>query len=130
MDEWNLLKQKMIVKNIKAGGLNNFYNLLSQDSIQEELKKDLPKHRDRLYNPLQTLSMFLTQAIDEDSSCQNIVNSNAINATKNVSITTGGYCKARKRLPLSVVINLSKHIASNSAKKYLTNGNLKAEMYI
>ncbi len=61
--------------------------------------------------------MFLTQAMNEDSSCQNVVNSKAINTTKNVSITTGGYCKARKRLPLSMVINLTKHIADKSAKK-------------
>mgnify|MGYP001774149355 CR=1 FL=1 len=110
------LQQQKIVKNIKDRGTNNFYNLLSQDSIQKELKEDLPKHRNRLYNPLQTLSMFLTQAIDEDSSCQNIVNLNAINTNKELSITTGGYCKARKRLPLNMIINLTKHIAKTSSK--------------
>lgn len=66
---------------------------------------------------MQTLSMFLTQAIDKDSSCQNIVNSKAINTTKNVAITTGRYCKARKRLPLNVVINLTKYISKKSAKQ-------------
>lgn len=109
------LQQQKVVKNIKDEGVASFYNLLSQGSIQNELKKDLPKYRDRVYNPIQTLSMFLTQAINEDSSCQNIVNSEAINDTKNISIATGGYCKARKRLPLNVVINLSKYISNKSA---------------
>lgn len=111
------LQQQKIVKNIKDGGIDSFYNLLSQESIQKELKKDLPKYRDRLYNPMQTLSMFLTQVTNEDSSCQNVVNSKAIITTQDVSITTGGYCKARKRLPLSVVMNLAKHIADKSAKE-------------
>ena len=61
-------QQKRVAKKIKIEGINGFHNLLTQDSIQKTIKQDLPNYRDRLYNPLQTLSMFLTQALDEDSS--------------------------------------------------------------
>ena len=121
------LQQNKIVKNIKKGGVNNFYSLLTRDSIQKELKKDLPQYRNRIYNPIQTLSMFLTQALREDSSCQNIVNSNAINTDKDLSVTTGGYCKARQRLPLEMVINLTKHIAKASAKKVSSKWKFRGE---
>lgn len=110
-------QQNKIVKNIKKSGVNNFYSLLTRDTIQKELKKDLPQYRNRIYNPIQTLSMFLTQALREDSSCQNIVNSNSINTDKDLSVTTGGYCKTRQRLPLEMVINLTKYIAKTSSKK-------------
>jgi len=110
-------QQKKIVENLKNGRFHNFYNLLLDKSIQEEMQNNLPKYRDRLYNPIETLSMFLTQALEEDSSCQSIVNSKVINTDKNCSATTGGYCRARKRLPLEMIINLTKHIAAKSKKK-------------
>lgn len=110
-------QQNRIIKKIKIEGTNGFHNLLSQDSIQKRVQQDIPKHRDRLYNPLQTLSMFLTQALDEDSSCQNIVNAVALNRDKNISITTGGYCRARQRLHVNMIKNLTQQISKDSLAK-------------
>jgi len=110
-------QQKKIVKNLKSGEFYNFHNLLLEKSIKNKIHNNLPEYRDRLYNPIETLSMFLTQALQEDSSCQSIVNSKAINTNKRCSTTTGGYCRARKRLPLDMVKNLTKHVASISKKK-------------
>ncbi len=110
-------QQNRIVKKIKTEGTNGFYSLLAQDSIQNTIKQDLPNYRDRLYNPLKTLSMFLTQALDEDSSCQNIVNKEALRTDKNISITTGGYCKARQRLHVDMIKNLTRQISKDSFVK-------------
>ena len=110
-------QQNRITKKVKIEGINGFYSLLSQDSIQNILKQDLPNYRDRLYNPLKTLSMFLTQALDEDSSCQNIVNKEALKTDKNISITTGGYCKARQRLHVDMIKNLTRQISKDSFVK-------------
>ena len=68
-----------------------------------ELKMLLPKHRDRLFTPEKTLSMFMAQALDADHSCQKAVNLAAINRLEEgltpCSTATGAYCRARKRLP-------------------------------
>ena len=61
--------------------------------------------------------MFLTQALNEDSSCQNIVNTVALNTNKNISITTGGYCRARQRLHVKMIKNLTKQTSEDSLEK-------------
>ena len=54
--------------------------------------------------------MFLSQALNEDRSCQKIVNDVAvkrvIGGLPRVSTTTGGYCRARQRLPTSMLSEL------------------------
>jgi hypothetical protein len=110
-------QQNKTVKNLKVEGIDGFYNLLIQNSIQKTMQQDLPKHRDRLYNPLQTLSMFLTQALDEDSSCQNVVNKIALNTNKDISITTGGYCRARQRLHVQRIKKFTQQISKDSLEK-------------
>ena len=66
-----------------------------------------PEHREKLYPPTETLSMFLAQAMNADRSCQNIVNQVAVNKIAGGlapgSTSTGAYCRARKRLPVSLI---------------------------
>lgn len=38
----------------------------------------LPEHRERLFPPTETLSMFMAQALKPDRSCQGIVNEIAV----------------------------------------------------
>jgi hypothetical protein len=52
----------------------SFFNLLSSDTQLDKVEALLPAHRERLYPPTETLSMFLTQAMSADRSCQNIAN--------------------------------------------------------
>ncbi len=49
------------------------FNWLTDDLLLNEVEKCLPEHRERLYPPTETLSMFLAQAMSEDRSCQNVV---------------------------------------------------------
>ena len=81
------------------------------------MKQNLPNYRDRLYSPMQTLSMFLAQALDEDSSCQNIVNKEALKIAKKISVTTGGYCRARQRLHVKMIKNITKQTSKNCLVK-------------
>ena len=59
--------------------------------------------RDRIYNPMITVWMFVTQVISADKSCQKAVTRlNAWRVAKGlpkVSSETTSYCKARSRLP-------------------------------
>ena len=88
----------------------SFFNLLTSPQLFSAVEKSLPEYRERKYPPTETLSMFLSQAMSADRSCQNIVNEVAvqrlINGLPLHSTYTGSYCKARQRLPVSLVSEL------------------------
>lgn len=93
----------------------SFFNLLTSDTLLDRVEELLPAgHRERLYPPTETLSMFLAQAMSADRSCQNIVNQTALQRLAGGlsagSTHTGGYCLARKRLPLDMVSTLTRHL--------------------
>src|SRR5690606_25544077 len=95
----------------------SFFNLLTSDKLLSSVEALLPSHfRERLYPPTDVLSMFLAQAMTADRSCQNIVNQTAIQRIAGrlspISTPTGGYCRARKRLPLHMVACLTRPVAS------------------
>jgi hypothetical protein len=91
-----------------------FFNVLTSDALLSQVEAHLPEHRERLFPPTETLSMFLAQAMSADRSCQYIVNQAAIHRITGglsaPSTHTGGYCRARQRLPLNMVSNLSLHL--------------------
>jgi hypothetical protein len=92
----------------------SFFNLLTSDALLDKVEKLLPEHRERLYPPTETLSMFLGQAMSADRSCQNIVNQAAVHRYTGGltagSTYTGGYCRARQRLPMAMVSQLTQQL--------------------
>lgn len=91
-----------------------YFNLLTSHALLDKVETFLPEHRERLYPPTETLSMFLAQAMSTDRSCQNIVNQAAIQrligGLSAGSTHTGGYCRARRRIPLEMVDGLTRYI--------------------
>lgn len=91
----------------------DFFNLLTHPELLQITEDLQPEHRERLYPPTLTLSMFLGQSLHADRSCQNAVNGWAIQRTVEGldvhSVRTGAYCRARKRLPLAMVSGLARH---------------------
>ncbi|MGH8165595.1 MAG: IS4 family transposase [Woeseiaceae bacterium] len=89
-----------------------FFNVLTEPELFETLESLLPEHRERLFPPTETLSMFLAQALNADRSCQRAVNESAVKrllgGLPHCSTHTGGYCRARLRLPLSMVAALTR----------------------
>jgi hypothetical protein len=90
----------------------DFFNLLSGPELLETAEAHLPEHRERLYPPTVTLSMFMRQVLNEDGSCQKAVNGWAAQRVAEGlsahSVRTGAYCKARQRLPLAMVTALAR----------------------
>ncbi len=84
-----------------------FFNLLTSPELLEQVESLLPEHRERLFTPTETLSMFLAQALSADRSCQKAVNDSAIRRVTGglsaCSTHTGAYCRARQRLPVEMV---------------------------
>lgn len=109
-NKFNRVQQQDIKNHVRNSDLNIFFNVLNTPDLLSILEETQPSHRKRIYPPIATLSMYLTQTLQFDSSCQNIVNVAAINrmnAGLSIgSILTGGYCRARQRLPIKMVSSL------------------------
>ena len=87
-----------------------FFNLLTSPDLIDQVESLLPEHQERLFPPTETLSMFLSQALSTDRSCQRAVNEAAvkhcIGGLNRISTHTGAYCRARLRLPLTMLSSL------------------------
>jgi hypothetical protein len=87
------------------------FNLLTGPQLFDRVEELLPEHRERLFPPTETLSMFLAQSLSADGSCQQVVNDamvkRVISGLKPGKTNTGAYCKARARLPLTMVSALA-----------------------
>ena len=105
-------QQKVFTKQVQTTDSYRFFNLLTTPKLLSIVEDQLPEHRERLYPPTATLVLFLSQAMQSDSSCQHAVNRHAIERSftglSPCSIKTGGYCKARQRLPVEMVATLVK----------------------
>ncbi len=61
-------------KHARNTDCNNIFNLLTSPELYDRIETLLPAHRERLYPPTETLSMFVAQVLSQDRSCQHIVN--------------------------------------------------------
>jgi hypothetical protein len=91
----------------------SFFNLLTGPELFEKVESLLPKHRERLFPPTETLSIFLAQALNADRSCQKAVDEAAVRRVVAglgaCSTHTGAYCRARARLPVEMVCTLARY---------------------
>ncbi len=116
-----LSQQHRVQRYAAASDAFGFFNLLTSPDLLDTLESALSDHRERLFPPTETLSMFLAQALKPDRSCQNIVNDSAVkrltSGLPQCSTKTGGYCKARQRLPLEMVSGMVRHTGHLIAAK-------------
>jgi hypothetical protein len=106
-------QQRCVQRRANQSNAYTFFNLLTSPALLDRVESLLPEHRERLFPPTETLSMFLSQALSADRSCQRAVNDAAvkrlIGGLPVCSTHTGGYCRARARLPLSMPAALARH---------------------
>ncbi len=106
-------QQQRIRRRARRSSGVDFFNLLTGPELLDITESLLPEHRERLYPPTVTLSLFLKQVLDQDGSCQQAVNSWAAQRIAEGlsprSVRTGGYCRARQRLPLPMISTLARH---------------------
>jgi len=104
-------QQRRIAKQVQHVNANHFFNLLTSPQLLETVEAQLPDHRERQYPPTVTLSMFLSQTMSADGSCQNAVNETNMTRLRSglptYGVHTGGYCLARQRLPQELVSALT-----------------------
>lgn len=96
-----------------------FFDLLTGPELLDQVESLLPAHRERLFPPTETLSMFLAQALSADRSCQQVVNKVAVKRLMSglppCSTNTGAFCAARQRLPQELVSALVRHTGQMGA---------------
>ena len=100
-----------------------FFNVLTSPALLDMTESVLPEHRERLYPPTVALSMFMRQVLEADGSCQKAVNGwaaqRAADGLSPCSVRTGGYCRARQRLPLEMVSALTRETGRLLSEKAL-----------
>ena len=104
--------RKRIGRRVREIEAVDFFNVLTGPELLEKTEAYLPEHRERLYPPTVTLSLFMMQALNEDGSCQKAVNGwaarRAAEGLSANSVRTGAYCKARQRLPVEMAMALTR----------------------
>ena len=113
-------QQKRVRTHAANSDAYTFFNLLTAPEFLDQVESLLPEHRERLFPPTETLSMFLAQALAADRSCQNAVNDSAIKrlmgGLPGCSTHTGAYCRARQRLPVEMVSTLARYTGQLMAR--------------
>jgi hypothetical protein len=94
---------------------------LSSDCIRQAYLTAGRHFRQRLFSPAVTVWMFLIQMLDPDHSCRKAVARllaylSAL-GLRPCSADNGGYCKARKRLPESVLRDLTRSTGQSLAEQ-------------
>jgi len=121
----NVLHQRRssIGQRSRATHAVEFFNVLTSPELLETTEALLPEHRERLYPPTVVLSMFMRQVLEADGSCQKAVNGwaaqRAADGLSPCSVRTGGYCRARQRLPLQMVSTLTRETGRLLSQKAL-----------
>ena len=104
--------RERVGRHIGQTGAVDFFNILTSPELLQMSEAHLPEHRERLYPPTLALSMFMKQSLEVDRSCQRAVNGwaaqRAAEGLSVQSIRTGAYCRARGRLPLEMIVALTR----------------------
>jgi len=103
-------QQRRIRRHVQNSDAHTFFNLLTRPEMLGEVESLLPPYRERMFPPTETLSMFLTQTLSADRSCQKAVNDTAVKRVARglprCRTHTGAYCRARQRLPMEMISTL------------------------
>lgn len=111
--KWHLAAQ---VRRLRARFAQSVGAVLSDvlpvQSLMRWIRDESDSYRHRIYDPLQTLTLFIEQVLSTDHSCQDAV-ARGLSGRISVgqapcSLNTAGYSKARSRLPLGLIERLGR----------------------
>ena len=98
------------VKSLHESDVLPFHEILDVEMVNGALKAEGVTFKDRIFTPIVTLCLFLSQVVDPDHSCRaavaRLIVWLTINGRKPCSPETNSYCDARQRLPLGVIVSL------------------------
>lgn len=114
-------KARRVREQLAENPASMFDVALSKHEVDETCTFLLHAWRDRLFTPMVTLWTFLVQVLTVGASCNAAVMKvlSFLSVTKGLVASHDGsaYCRARKRLPLELLVHLTKMIAQRLAAK-------------
>jgi Transposase DDE domain len=103
------------VNSLRESDVLRFHEILDAQMVDAALTTEGVTFSERVYTPIVTLCLFLSQVLDPDHSRRaavaRLITWLAINGRKPCAPATGSYCLARQRLPLEVVVRLVRQTA-------------------
>jgi Transposase DDE domain len=91
---------------------DGFKALMNHSCVKSILEQSMPDHRERIFTPTFTLHVFNNQVMSANKSCRGALIESlpefVIRTGTAFSTNTGAYCKARRRLPESLITDLAK----------------------
>lgn len=103
------------VNSLRESDILPFHEILDVEMVNAALAEENVTFSERIFTPLVTLSVFLSQVLDPDHSCRaavaRLIVWLSLNGHKACSPDTGTYCDARQRLPLGVIVRLVRQTA-------------------
>jgi hypothetical protein len=103
------------VKSLREADVLPFHDVLDARMVNAALAEERVTFSERIYTPLVTLGLFLSQVLDPDHSCRaavaRLIVWLSIRGRKPCAADTGSYCDARQRLPVGVVTRLVRQTA-------------------
>jgi len=106
---------KTIKSKFEENSIPILKDLLSGNGVQAIVMEEVSEFRKRIFSPLETLWIFITQVLSADHSCRSALSKFILTRTKDeekaCSFSTGAYCKARARLPLGLIQRLTRYFA-------------------
>ena len=105
-------------------------NILSEDIVSEVLKDTACSWVDKIYTPLVTLWVFLSQVLSADHGCRwavsRLIADRLSRGQSACSAETGAYCRARKRLPEKLFSEVARktgqQLDANASNSWLWKG--------
>ena len=103
------------VKSFRDSQILPFHQILDAGMVSRALHAEGVTFHERVYTPLVTTRLFLSQVIDPDHSCRaavaRLIVWMAVNGRRPCEPDTSSYCEARQRLPEAVIVRLVRETA-------------------
>jgi Transposase DDE domain len=103
------------VKSLGESQILPFHDILDAGMVDRALRAEGVAFHRRIYTPLVTTCLFLSQVIDPDHSCRaavaRLIVWMAVNQRKPCEPDTSSYCEARRRLPEGAIVRLVRETA-------------------
>ncbi|MDP2978797.1 MAG: IS4 family transposase, partial [Thiobacillus sp.] len=88
--------------------------VIPRQDLLRWVEEEAGDYRERIYSPLQTLSLFIEQVLGADQSCQDAVargvSGRVALGQSPCSLNSGPYCRARTRLALNLVERIGREV--------------------
>lgn len=118
---WRLLQVSWLRRQFGQGSGLPFSEILSAELVERVLREVGGFFRERVFTPLTTLWVLLSQVTSADGSCREavmrLVAFLSSRGEKPCSPNSGSYCKARKRLPEKVLSRLTQETAARMTEE-------------